>query len=77
MKNSTLSALAIAAALSTPVFAVDGTTLINQATVPSAGGFPYHITQSGSYRLSGNPIVTYASAFRRLSSLVPITSRLI
>ncbi len=36
------------------VFAVDGVVLINQATVLAAGGFPYRITQPGSYRLSGN-----------------------
>ena len=39
---------------STSVFAVDGVVLINQASVMAAGGFPYVITQSGSYRLSGN-----------------------
>src|SRR6266567_1525463 len=33
---------------------VDGTVLINQSTVMAAGGFPYMITQPGSYRLSGN-----------------------
>jgi len=36
------------------MFAVDGTTLINQATVIAAGGFPYKITQPGSYKLTGN-----------------------
>jgi hypothetical protein len=35
------------------VFAVDGTVLINQSTVMAAGGFPYTIAQSGSYKLSG------------------------
>jgi len=35
-------------------FAVDGQILINQATVMAAGGFPYKITQPGSYKLSGN-----------------------
>lgn len=34
-------------------FAVDGVTLINQATVMAAGGFPYVISQPGSYKLSG------------------------
>src|SRR6266567_4493370 len=34
--------------------AVDGTFLINLSTVTAAGGFPYLITQPGSYRLSGN-----------------------
>jgi hypothetical protein len=35
-------------------FAADGQILINQATVNAAGGFPYVISQAGSYRLSGN-----------------------
>jgi len=35
-------------------FAVDGQVLINQSTVMAAGGFPYRITQPGSYKLSGN-----------------------
>jgi hypothetical protein len=39
-------------------FAVDGVVLINQSTVMSSGGFPYHITQTGSYRLSGNLVAT-------------------
>jgi hypothetical protein len=34
--------------------AVDGTIEINQATVIAAGGFPYTIGASGSYRLTGN-----------------------
>src|SRR5579871_6824042 len=38
--------------------AVDGVVLINQSTVMAAGGFPYKITQPGSYRLSGNLQVT-------------------
>ena len=41
-------------------FAVDGTVLINQSTVTAAGGFPYKIMQSGSYRLSGNLFVPEA-----------------
>jgi len=36
------------------VYAVDGQILINQATVAAAGGYPYKITQPGSYKLSGN-----------------------
>lgn len=36
------------------LFAVDGQVLINQSTVMAAGGFPYTITQAGSYKLSGN-----------------------
>lgn len=38
-------------------FAVDGVVLINQATVTAAGGFPYAISTSGSYKLSGNLLV--------------------
>ena len=34
--------------------AADGQILINQATVTAAGGFPYAISQEGSYKLSGN-----------------------
>ncbi len=40
--------------LAPAMFAVDGTVLINQSTVMAAGGFPYTISQSGSYKLSGN-----------------------
>jgi hypothetical protein len=36
------------------VYAVDGVGLISQATVNAAGGFPYVISQPGSYKLSGN-----------------------
>jgi len=38
-------------------FAVDGQVLINQSTVMSAGGFPYIISQPGSYKLTSNLIV--------------------
>src|SRR5436305_10093862 len=38
-------------------FAIDGVTLINQSTVMAAGGFPYSITQPGSYKLTGNLVV--------------------
>jgi hypothetical protein len=34
--------------------AADGVVLINQASVIAAGGFPFKITQPGSYRLSSN-----------------------
>ena len=44
--------------LSVSAFAVDGVVLINQATVMAAGGFPYQINNSGSYRLSGNLVVS-------------------
>jgi parallel beta-helix repeat protein len=40
--------------------AVDGTIEINQAKVMAAGGFPYSITTSGSYRLTGNLTVSAA-----------------
>jgi hypothetical protein len=39
------------------LFAVDGQVLINMSTVTAAGGFPYKITQSGSYKLSGNLVI--------------------
>jgi hypothetical protein len=55
----TAAAILIGAALmfAAPAFAVDGVVLINQATVMAAGGFPYKITQPGSYKLSGNLVV--------------------
>ena len=34
--------------------AADGVIEINQASIESAGGFPLEITESGSYRLTGN-----------------------
>jgi hypothetical protein len=43
--------------LAVPAFAVDGVVLINQGTVTAAGGFPYVISQPGSYKLSGNLVV--------------------
>lgn len=46
--------LLIAALLAPCAFAVDGVVLINQSTVMAAGGFPYVISQPGSYKLSGN-----------------------
>jgi len=51
-----------ALALAVPALAVDGVTLINQATVQGAGGFPYTISQSGSYRLAGNLVAASTSA---------------
>lgn len=44
--------------ISAPAFAVDGVVLINQSTVLAAGGFPFKITQPGSYKLSGNLAVS-------------------
>jgi hypothetical protein len=38
------------------LYAVDGQILINQATVNAAGGFPYTISNPGSYKLAGNLI---------------------
>src|SRR6266567_822287 len=38
----------------TSAFAIDGQVLINQSTVMAAGGFPYRITQPGTYKLTGN-----------------------
>lgn len=54
------SALALSAIALAPAYlhAVDGQVLINQAIVNAAGGFPYVISQAGSYKLSGNLIVT-------------------
>jgi len=55
MLKSKLHLIVLAStALAIRAFAVDGVTLIDQATVTGAGGFPYVISQSGSYRLSGN-----------------------
>ena len=50
---STLFILGALAAV-VPAFATDGTILINQASVMAAGGFPFSIFQSGSYKLSSN-----------------------
>ena len=41
-------------ALGSPVRAVDGVIEINQASVTAAGGFPYVISSSGSYRLTSD-----------------------
>lgn len=54
-----LQLISLAVLLSLSAFAVDGTILINQASVMAAGGFPYVITQPGSYKLSGNLIVPF------------------
>jgi hypothetical protein len=60
--SKTAVAILIGAAFlfAAPAFAVDGVVLINQATVMAAGGFPYKITQPGSYKLSGNLVVPAA-----------------
>jgi hypothetical protein len=53
MKKAILALFAVAL-LPAGLFAVDGQVLISQASVTAAGGFPYVITQAGSYKLSGN-----------------------
>ena len=57
----TKTLLLAGALLASSAFAVDGVVLINQSTVTAAGGFPYSITQSGSYRLTGNLTVPAAT----------------
>jgi hypothetical protein len=58
MQKRSLSVLALVgiALMMAPAcgFAIDGQVLINQSTVMASGGFPYRITQPGSYKLSGN-----------------------
>jgi hypothetical protein len=44
--------------LSVSAYAVDGVKLINQATVLASGGFPYRISEPGSYQLSSNLVVS-------------------
>jgi hypothetical protein len=61
MMFTKFTALLLFATFSTAAFAVDGVTLINQATVQAAGGFPYTISQPGSYKLSGNLIANNTS----------------
>jgi hypothetical protein len=39
------------------VVAADGVKLIDHANVVARGGYPYHITEAGSYRLSSNLVV--------------------
>jgi hypothetical protein len=60
--------LAVLVALAAPVWAVDGVVDINQARALAGGvtpgdtaGFPVTISQSGSYRLTGNLDVTVAA----------------
>lgn len=42
-------------------FGIDGVVLINQSSVLAGGGFPYVISASGAYKLSGNLTVPNAS----------------
>jgi hypothetical protein len=51
---ATFFAAAAMLAFAASARAVDGTIEINQAKVMAAGGFPYTIGASGSYRLTGN-----------------------
>jgi hypothetical protein len=65
MKHFTHSICVLTAvAFALPAFAIDGVTLINQSTVMAAGGFPYVINQTGSYKLSGNLQVTNTTAIQ-------------
>src|SRR5690348_5191897 len=57
MRNTVLFLLTIAMSPFC-AHAVDGVVLINQSTVMAAGGFPYIISQPGSYKLSGNLTMT-------------------
>jgi hypothetical protein len=52
--NKHLVAILTLALLPACAYGVDGVTLINQSTVMAAGGFPYIISQPGSYKLTGN-----------------------
>jgi hypothetical protein len=61
LKTGVVALICAALMFSAPAFAVDGVVLINQSTVMAAGGFPYKITQPGSYKLSGNLAVTALS----------------
>jgi len=48
--------------------AVDGVVLINQATVTAAGGFPYVISQPGSYKLSGRLVASDGASGIRINA---------
>ena len=63
----------LAMALVPCLFAVDGVVLINQSTVTAAGGFPYRITQAGSYKLSGNLTVPDANTTAILITVSSVT----
>jgi hypothetical protein len=66
MKSGKLAATfftaAIVIGIAVSAGAVDGTIEINQAKVMAAGGFPYAISKSGSYRLTGNLTVSSTTA---------------
>jgi hypothetical protein len=59
--NALLGSMVLMSLVTARAYAVDGVVLIDQAKVLAAGGFPYHITQSGSYRLSSNLLVDSAT----------------
>jgi hypothetical protein len=59
MRKLLVAALVLVA---TPAFAIDGQVLINLSTINAQGGFPYRITQPGSYKLTGNLSVLNQSA---------------
>jgi len=66
MKRENLAAVFFAAvamlAFAGSAGAVDGTIEINQAKVLAGSGFPYDISASGSYRLTGNLTVSSTTA---------------
>jgi len=59
--TAALVAMLLLSGMAVVAHAVDGVTLITQNTVLAAGGFPFHITQPGSYRLASNLIVPNAN----------------
>lgn len=61
MKKTILAGILAVVFVSPSVLAVDGVVLINQSIVNGAGGFPYTISQPGSYKLSGNLTVPNAN----------------
>ena len=58
--SALLVLVALLVAWISPAGAVDGVLEINQTIVGAAGGFPYTISAPGSYRLTGNLVVTAA-----------------
>lgn len=70
MKKTIIVVIAMAF-LPTCAFAVDGVVLINQSAVMAAGGYPYIISQPGSYKLSGD--LTAPSN----TNAINVTSRLV
>lgn len=70
-----LIACLVATGLSAPALAVDGVIEINQSGVESSGGFPFVISEPGSYRLTGNltlPVGALVSAIQVNASDVTI-----